>query len=257
MDIFYAIILGVIQGLTEFLPISSSGHLVIFQKLFGFKEPELLFDCAVHIGTLIAVFVYFFNDIKKITVTLLSMDFKNPNFSFAIDIITGSIPTAIIGFAFKDAFEKAFNSAFTTGIMLCITGIFLGITKFVPKGRKKRAGFLNSLLIGSAQGIAIIPGISRSGATIVCGLICGLEREIAARFSFLLSIPAIIGAFFFEIAKINEIHNITSLVIGVMSSAIVGILALKTLITMIKKGKLFYFSIYCLLLGIITVIICL
>lgn len=254
MDMTHAIILGAVQGITEFLPVSSSAHLVIFQDMFGLKEPELLFDCAVHIGTLLAVFLYFFEEIKKIILSLISFDLNNAEFLLCMDIITGSIPTAIIGFVFKNLFEKAFGSVLMTGIMLCVTGIFLATTKLMLKGHKKRVGILNSLIIGTAQGIAIIPGISRSGATITCGLAFGLERKLAFNFSFLLSIPAIIGAFLLESINIKQISNPIPLLSGTISSAIVGILALKMLGRMVKKGQLHYFSSYCILLGIVTII---
>jgi len=257
MSIFEAIFLGVIQGLTEFLPISSSGHLVIFQKLLGFQEQQLLFDCALHIGTLLAVFIYFSEDIKKIFNSILNYKKNSPDSMLLADIITGSIPTAIIGLLFKDYFEKVFASAFIAGIMLCITGLFIGATKFIPEGRKKRVGLINSILIGIAQGIAIIPGISRSGATITCGLACKIDKELAFRFSFLLSIPAILGAFTLEAIKIEQVNNIIPLILGTLSSAIVGFLALKFLNSLIKKGHLYYFSPYCLAIGISTVIYCL
>jgi len=257
MDIIHAIILGIMQGLTEFLPVSSSGHLVILQTLFGFNEPELLFDCAVHMGTLLAVLVYFFKDIKRIISSLILFDTNSPDFLLAINIVIASIPTAIIGFTFMDLFEKAFSSALTAGIMLCMTGIFLAITRLIPERHNKKVGILTSLIIGTAQGIAIIPGISRSGATITCALACGLERELAFNFSFLLSIPAITGAFLLESLKIEHVNNIIPLLLGTISSAIVGILALKILTGMVKKGQLHYFSPYCILRGIVTIIACL
>ena len=226
MDIFDAVFLGIIQGLTEFLPISSSGHLVIFQKLLGFQQQQLLFDCALHVGTLLAVVIYFSKDIKRIFKSVLSKKENTDSFLLK-DIITGSIPTAIIGFLFKDYFERAFSSALIAGIMLCVTGLFVGATKFIPEGSKKRVGLIRSVLIGIAQGIAIIPGISRSGATIVCGLMCKIDRELAFKFSFLLSIPAISGAFILEAVKINQIKNVIPLSLGTISSAIVGLIALR------------------------------
>ncbi len=256
MDIFDAVFLGIIQGLTEFLPISSSGHLVIFQKLLGFQQQQLLFDCALHVGTLLAVVIYFSKDIKRIFKSVLSKKENTDSFLLK-DIITGSIPTAIIGFLFKDYFERAFSSALIAGIMLCVTGLFVGATKFIPEGSKKRVGLIRSVLIGIAQGIAIIPGISRSGATIVCGLMCKIDRELAFKFSFLLSIPAISGAFILEAVKINQIENVIPLSLGTISSAIVGLIALRFLNNLIKKGNLYYFSPYCFAIGISTIVYCL
>jgi len=256
MDLFHAIILGVVQGLTEFLPVSSSGHLVVFQHIFGFKEPEILFDCAVHIGTLLAVIIYFLDEIKGMLSAMFALKRHNPDSLLIRDIVVGSISTGIIGISFKDYFERAFSSCLTVGIMLCITGIFIGATRFIPEGKKKEVGIFKSFLIGISQGIAIIPGISRSGATITCGLACGLERELAFRFSFLLSIPAIIGAFLLEMPKIDGVHNLLPLVSGAVSSAIVGLISLRILNSVVKKGNLYYFSFYCILFGILSIFYC-
>ncbi len=251
MDTFHAIILGIVQGLTEFLPISSSGHLVIFQKLFGLRS-EILFDCSVHIGTLIAVFIYFWKDIMRILETVFSFNKDDPEFLLAIDIVSGSIPTAIIGFLFKDYFERAFSSAETAGVMLILTGLIIGATRFFPEGKRDRVGILRAILIGISQAVAIIPGISRSGATISCGIMCGIRRDKAFRFSFLLSIPAIIGAFLLESFRISHIKDLFPVLTGTFFSAIFGLIALKILDRMIKKGHLYYFSPYCILVGILT-----
>ncbi len=252
MKLIHSAILGAVQGITEFLPVSSSGHLVIIQNIFGLKG-DILFDCAVHIGTLIAVFVYFFKDIKGILRSLFSFSKEDPDFLLLKDIAAGTFTTAIIGFSFKRFFEKLFYSAKTAAFMLLITGAILALSRFIPEGKKKRVGILNSILIGIAQAAAIIPGISRSGITIVCGLLCGLEREVSARFSFLLSIPAILGAFLLEI-KDAKSFSIFPILIGTSVSAIVGFLSLKFLIDTIKRGKLYYFSFYCFLVGIFVAV---
>ncbi len=254
MNTSHAVILGVIQGLTEFLPISSSGHLVIFQKLLGLKsEKEILFDCSLHIGTLIAVCIYFKKEIKDIVNSVLQFNKEKYEFKIFLNIIIGSIPTAIIGLVFRDLFEKTFASAYWTGIMLCITGILLGITRFF-KNNTREIRPIYSLLIGIAQGIAIIPGISRSGATISCALMCGLKKKAAFEFSFLLSIPAIGGAFLLEVVKVKQIINIFPILLGTFLSAIVGLIALKILDKVVTKGDLYYFSPYCITAGIITII---
>ena len=204
MNHMETIFLGIVQGLTEFLPVSSSGHLVIFEKLLGLKEPEILLDVSLHLGTLIAVCIYFRTDLVHMVAELWSFvspgSKKNngarPNARLAMMVVLGSVPTAIIGLAFKDPLEKAFGSLFTVGIMLLITGTIVGITRLIPKSHNKamRVGPLVALAVGTAQGLAIMPGISRSGSTIVCALLLGLNRELAGRFSFLLAIPAIVGA---------------------------------------------------------------
>ena len=271
MDIEQTIFLGIIQGLTEFLPISSSGHLVIFQHLIGLKNPEVLLDISLHIGTLLAVLIFFRADIKMMIyegIGLIGTVFRKQNPSSKIQqfpyaalilwIVIGTIPTALIGILFSSYFQKMFGSTFFVGFMLIVTGAILGASRFIPDyfTKKSNVGLIVSLGIGIAQGAAIIPGISRSGATIVCGLFCGLKRELAGRFSFLLSIPAIIGATIlkFDITEITEIGFIPFFT-GIFVSFLVGLIALKITMNMVKKGNLYYFSPYCFLAGIVTILI--
>jgi len=271
MDIEQTIFLGIIQGLTEFLPISSSGHLVIFQHLIGLKNPELLLDISLHIGTLLAVLIFFWTDIKMMiyeSIGLISTVFRKENPSSKIQqfphvalilwIVIGTIPTALIGLIFSSFFQKMFGSPFFIGFMLIVTGAILGASRFIPDHvtKKSNVGVMLSIAIGIAQGAAIIPGISRSGATIVCGLFCGLNRELAGRFSFLLSIPAIIGATIlkFDMTKITEIGFIPFFA-GIFVSFLVGLIALKITMNMVKKGNLYYFSPYCFLAGIAAIVI--
>ena len=256
--------LGIVQGLTEFLPVSSSGHLVIFENLLGFKEPEILLDASLHLGTLLAVCIYFRSDLLKMFQGLWS--WLKPTHdttrrltahaSMAVMVVVGSIPTALIGLIFKDPLEKLFGAVTAVGVMLLVTGLITGVTKFIPEERGKwdRLKVWMALVIGMAQGLAIIPGISRSGSTIVCALLLGLRREIAGRFSFLLSIPAIIGAVGLQlesdaIARVG----IIPLVAGFASAALVGFFALKLLMGMVKKGHFYYFAPYCLAIGILTI----
>ncbi len=256
MNIFETTILGIIQGLTEFLPVSSSGHLVLFQNLLGFKEPELLLDCSLHLGTLLAVCVYFRHDIKEIVTDIWKRDFKNPHASLALWVVVGSVPTAVIGLVFKTPLERLFGSVATVGSMLIATGIIVALTRMIPEGfgTRTRVGLLGALAVGAAQGLAIIPGISRSGATIVCALLFGLDRDLAGRFSFLLAIPAIIGALAIQIdLDALERVGLVPLVFGFFSSAIVGLLALKLLMGIVRKGHLYYFAPYCWVIGLLVV----
>jgi len=254
MDIFQTITLGIIQGLTEFLPVSSSGHLVLLQNLFGLKEPELLLDSSLHLGTLFAVCLYFRDDIKQMVREVLKFDLSKPHGSLALWVLVGSLPTGIIGLLFKTPLERLFGSLPIVGLMLVATGVIVGSSRLIPKNyhSRERVGLLIALAVGTAQGLAIIPGISRSGATIVCGLFCGLDRELAGRFSFLLSIPAIIGALAVQL-NVEALENvgIAPLLFGFASSAVVGILALRLLMGMVKKGHLSYFAPYCLALGLL------
>ncbi|MBW1735082.1 MAG: undecaprenyl-diphosphate phosphatase [Deltaproteobacteria bacterium] len=260
------ILLGVVQGLTEFLPVSSSGHLVIFKNILGFKEPELLLDVALHLGTLLAVCVYFRSDLRKMAEELWGMavsgkgrgDRPGPYASLALMVVVGSFPTALIGITFKTPLERMFGSVSTVGVMLVITGIITGLTKFIPadRGALTRVGPLAALAIGTAQGLAIIPGISRSGSTIVCALLLGLNRDLAGRFSFLLSIPAIIGALLlqFEAGAIEKV-GLVSILWGFASAALVGFMALKLLMGMVRKGHFYYFAPYCWAVGAFTIVL--
>lgn len=256
MNIFETIFLGIIQGLTEFLPVSSSGHLVFFQNILGFKEPELLLDCSLHVGTLLAVCIYFKSDLKKIISETWRFDFKKPHANLGLWVVVGSIPTGIIGLIFKTPLERFFGSVIMVGLMLVATGVIVSLTKMIPKGYGSRiqVGVLAALAVGTAQGLAIIPGISRSGATIVCGLLLGLDRELAARFSFLLSIPAIIGAVAIQwnIEALQRV-GLVPLLFGFSASALVGLMALKLLMSMVRRGHLYYFAPYCWAVGLFII----
>jgi undecaprenyl-diphosphatase len=270
------IFLGVIQGLTEFLPVSSSGHLVVFQNLIGLKEPELLLDCSLHLGTLLAVCIYFRSDVglmvkeiwqllKQTMKILRGSGRSDPDVSSRQQydylvwwVIIGSVPTGIIGLVFREPLENLFGSVSTVGVMLIVTGIIVGLTRLMPEGYGTRAriGFMVALAVGTAQGLAIIPGISRSGATIVCGLLFGLDRELAGRFSFLLAIPAIIAALAVQI-NVEALARVgfVPLLFGFLSSALVGFVALKLLMGMVKKGHLYYFAPYCWAVGLLILVL--
>lgn len=271
MNLLSSIFLGVIQGLTEFLPVSSSGHLVFFQNLLGMREPDILFDVALHLGTLLAVFIFFRADLMQIVLDIkgwftdimsgkspLSSIKMRPHALFALWVIIGTIPTGIIGVLFKDALESLFGKVQVVGIMLILTGLIVFISRLIPQSymKKERIGFLTAILIGIAQGIAIIPGISRSGITIVCGLLCGLERELAARFSFLLSIPAIAGALALQLSS-HETGALAAapMLTGFVTAAIAGFVALKVLMQMVKRGNLAWFAPYCWAIGLSVVFI--
>ena len=261
MNILQSIFLGIIQGLTEFLPVSSSGHLVFFQSLMGLKEPPIFFDIMLHLGTLLAVVVYFWTDIWKIAQGLgavLKRKHKNlPQVKLFLLIILASIPTGLMGILFKDWFESFFSKPKLVGGMLLITGLVLWITRFAKKEGKplEQIGWFDAILIGIAQGAAIIPGISRSGATISTGLFCGLDRELSGKFSFLLSIPAILGATLLEFRKIDMASELGTVLIGTAVAFGVGILALTFLMKIIKMGRIFNFSYYCCGMGILMIIL--
>ena len=273
MTTLEAILLGIIQGLTEFLPVSSSGHLVLFQHLFGLKEAELFFDVCVHLGTLLAVIVVFHQEIKNIILALVRLLSSttskktalhkiesDPDLKMALLIVIGSIPTAALGFLFRSIADRLFSSAFIAGLMLMLTGLLLWITRWaathVDRPGTDRLTPKNALIIGVVQGLAIIPGISRSGSTISIGLLLGINREMAARYSFLLSIPAIIGA---GLLSLKGGFSQTDLAIqismlGAGTAALVGYGALKSLLHVVKKGHLHLFAPYCWLVGILAIV---
>ena len=265
MNVIETIILGIIQALTEFLPVSSSGHLVIFQNILGFKDPELFLDCSLHLGTLFAVIIFFRNDIKKMIADLIRIatsaegsraKVSKLKDSMLLWVVVGSIPTGIIGLVFRTELENLFGSVIMVGWMLILTGIILALTRLIPRdANRKRLGLLIAFAVGIAQGLAIIPGISRSGSTIACGFLCGLEREQAGRFSFILSIPAIIGALAIQM-DFNALNRVGIIPVfaGFITSAIVGFFALKLLMRMVKKGHLFYFAPYCWAVGLATIL---
>ncbi|MFH1257567.1 MAG: undecaprenyl-diphosphate phosphatase [Candidatus Micrarchaeota archaeon] len=253
MDLFQAIILASIQGIAEWLPISSSAHLAAAQMLMN-VQPPIIFDIMLHVGTLIAAIAYFRKDISNMLLALAKFDRKNGDFKLAILIIVASIPTAIIGFAFKDFFESQFSNLPAIGVAMLITGAFLYVCE--RKTGNKSVGNKNSLFMGIAQGIAVMPGISRSGATIGAGLLMGISRESATRFSFLLSIPAIFGAAFFEwvTAKGADVIELQLLVIPALVSMVVGYFSIAFMMKFVRERGLKPFAYYCFAFGLLAII---
>jgi undecaprenyl-diphosphatase len=245
-------ILAVIQGLTEWLPVSSSGHLVITQKILGLNLP-LIFDMMLHVGTLIVVLTVFRKDIADIIKAVVKRDFENEKGKLALFIVVGSVPIAIIGFIFHDVIESLFSNLLAVGIALIITGSVLFFSEKRLGNRKM--GFLDSLLIGLAQGITIIPGVSRSGITIATGLLRKIDKVTAFRYSFLLSVPAIIGAAVMESRDmILRNMDMVPLFLGATISMIVGYVSLKLLQKIIMNEKFHLFAYYCWTVGIAIIL---
>lgn len=251
MTIPQAVILGIVQGITEFFPVSSSGHLVIMQGLFGIKEPQLAFDIFLHLGTLLSIVIYFRKDIVSIVMK---------DRITALYLITASIPTFAIALMFKDVVEELFARPHIVGYMFLATGIvLLAATFYIRFNRSsapKRPNFINSLIIGAAQGAAIIPGISRSGATIAAGIFSGIGKEQAVRFSFLLAIPAISGATVFKCAKIGSSltsANLPNFLAGGITAAATGIFSIGVLLKAVKSDKLYVFGIYCIIAAFVVI----
>jgi undecaprenyl-diphosphatase len=252
MDIFQALILGIVQGITEWLPISSSGHLVLFQQFFN-MDASVAFDVLLHVATLIVIFIVFWKDITAIFKSLISIRWDD-NTKLFLFIILASIPTAIIGLLFQDWLKGLFTNMLLLGVFFIINGIILFLTKFAKEKQGKELNWLDSILMGIAQGLSIIPSISRSGATVSTGLFLGLKKEKLITFSFLIAIPAIIGAFVMESGNLS-FENPLTLIIGSLASLVVGYFSLKFIIKIIEKGKWHYFAYYCVLLGIIIIIL--
>ncbi len=247
------LVLAVVQGITEWLPISSSGHLVIIQKWMGLEDLPLFFPVALHVGTVCVVLLTFWKDIAEIFKALVRLDFRSEEGKLALYIAVGSVPTAAVGFFFHDVFESFFQSLLAVGVALFLTGSFLYISERRKNGRE--LGCLDSLLIGIAQGVAIIPGISRSGVTITTGLLRRVGKEKVFRYSFLLSIPAVIGAAATESMNLTVSSVDTAIfLLGAVTSMIVGYASLKLLLKVILRERFHLFAYYCWIVGIMLVL---
>ncbi len=261
MNVFDVIILAVIQGITEFLPISSSGHLVLAQSLLGFTEPMLTFDIVLHLGSLVSVLIYYRRQLQAIITSFWKWLFHrstmtesdNYHFGFIPLVIIATIPATIIGLLFKDIIEQLFTSPKLVSVSLCITAVILYITQFQKKGDSNSILWWQALIIGIAQAFAITPGISRSGSTIAASVLLGVKPEKSAEFSFLLSIPAIVGAFILSLGEISHSQSdtlsLTNMLLGASIAGIVGYYAIKYLIVLLSQRKLHWFSYYLMLVG--------
>lgn len=242
-----AFILGIIQGLTEFLPISSTGHLYLGRHMFGLDEAGLFLDTMLHVGTLLAVLVVYKNELLQIV--------KNPTGKLSLLLIIGTIPAVVVGLLLNDLFESISKTGVTIGWEFLFTGFILWIADGVKKGAKKmdNISYGDALFIGSFQAAAIFPAVSRSGLTIAAGLFRKLDRETAAYFSFLLSIPVIAGGILFKVGDIASGHieaiSLGSLMVATVSSALFGYFAVVWMINFLKKRSLKIFAIYVWMLG--------
>lgn len=269
--------MGLIQGFTEFLPVSSSGHLAIFGSLMDLQGGGIVFEVLLHVGTLAAVFAAFYKELLELIgegFSLLGRFFQalcgklkwnqildNEKKYFICYILLTMIPTVILGLAFKKMIEAAYEGMLIPGIGLLLTGGILLYTMKLKKGSKqeKDMTFWDALLIGLAQGVATLPGISRSGSTIVAGRLRGLSPELAVKFSFIMSIPAILGATVlqFQDGAIGQLgmETIALYLLGAVIAAASGFICIKWLLGIIKKGKLYYFSYYCFGMGALAILL--
>lgn len=269
MTVFQSIILGIVQGLTEFLPISSSGHLVIVPKLLGWNlDPQaaFLFDVLVQVATLIAVFAYFYQDLIEIAVAfvqaLIRRDpFGSPKARLGWMLLLASVPAGLFGLILKDAVEQAFNSLAATGFFLLVTAGLLVLAESVGKRlhQIEEVRWQDALVIGLFQSLAIFPGVSRSGATITGGMIRDLKRATAARFSFLMSIPIMLAAGVLAALDLRSVPDLSGQLAvfmpGFVAAAVVGYLSIRWLLQFLTRHPLYLFAIYCASLGLLTLLI--
>lgn len=286
MTLLQAILMGMIQGLTEFLPVSSSGHLAIFKNVFHVNtEMKMTFDILLHVGTLIAVFICYWADIKKMVVEGVRMlidcvangvTFFSNRFNgeeeeyrriitgsyrkFVLLVLVSTIPTGIIGFLGKDLVEKTGENMLIIGVCLLITACLLMIADKSVSGRKtpKDITYKNAVGIGIAQGIATLPGISRSGMTITACLLSGFDKRFAVKYSFIMSIPAILGAAVLDLKNMFSesitASEISCYIIGMLVAAIVGFFCIKFVLALVRNRKFKYFGYYCIVMGLLSVI---
>lgn len=269
MTEFIAVILGIIQGLTEFLPISSSAHLVIIPFLFGWHIPEdqaFVFGVLVQIGTLLAVIIYFWKDLTGIFSAFVRglvqhKPFADPQSRLGWYLVLATIPAGLGGLLIKDAIEAVFNDARAAAALLIVTAILLVTAERI--GNRSRSfesiGWLDALWMGIAQALAVFPGISRSGATIAGGLARHLDRTSAARFSFLMSVPVMLAAGLLAVIDLFEVPNLGQfaliIAIGLATSAIVGYLSIRWLLGYLMRHSLGIFALYCLILSGVTLVV--
>lgn len=256
MSIFEAIIIGIIQGLTEFLPVSSSGHIELSKAILGVQlENNLEFSIAVHVATVLSTLFVF----RKEMIDLFSgfFSFKlNSQTHYVFKLLISAVPVGIVGVLFKDQIEALFEgNLLVVGSMLLVTAILLALTRIIQPSNTKPVGYFDSIVIGLAQAVAVMPGLSRSGATISTGLLLGKNRDEVARFSFLMVIIPVLGAAFLDIIKGDITHILTApIVAGFIAAFVSGFLACSFMLRIVRKGNLYWFALYCALIGIVALI---
>ncbi len=254
-DIAKLLILGIVQGLTEFLPVSSSGHLVLIGHMVDFTEAGNMTEVVLHVGTFLAVIAYFWKRLISLATGVLKGDSAALRYVSALAV--GSIPVIVVYFAAGDFIESLFDEPIWAGAFLCVTGLML-LSLLRRPTEKESITTGRGLMVGIAQAVALLPGISRSGSTIVLARHLGISRAQAAEFSFLLSLPAMAGAIIIKgigLLKGDEVVVLIPALVGLLSSAIVGYLALLLLFSVIKKGKLWIFGVYSLLAGVTAILL--
>lgn len=287
MTLLNAILLGILQGAAEFLPISSSGHLAIFENIFDIQNAGMVFDVLLHLGTLLAIVIAFWKDISHLFIEgimiikdciinigrlLFNIGKTNDNKKkylkivnssyrkFVLLIIVSTIPTGILGFLLEDIVSAAAQSLIVTGVCLLVTGVLLIIADLsnIGQRRPKQVTYSQAGIIGVVQGLATLPGISRSGSTITACLLCGFDKNFAVKYSFIMSIPAVLGAVILKLKDFGSVvvsqTEITNYIIGTLVAAVIGYICIKTMLVIIRGKKFRYFSYYCFLMGAFSII---
>ncbi len=265
MDIIHGIVLGILQGATEFIPVSSSGHLVLVPWLLGWQAPDLVFDTVVHWGTLLAVLAYFRDDWRRLLAAglriLRDRERESPHDRLLWLLAAGTVPAAVIGFLFEDLFESLFSAPGWVCFFLLVTAGFLALSERLGRRSRDLEGLrlVDALLIGIVQAAAIAPGISRSGATTSQGMLLGFKRPDAARFSFLLATPIIFGAGLFKLLDLfnvpDPLAQLPTLVVGFCAAAVTGYLCIWILLRYLQRGRLYPFAVYCGIAGVACLIV--
>ena len=262
MDWLQALILGIVQGLTEYLPVSSSGHLAIGAHLFGLEgDDNLAFTVLVHVATVLSTIVVLWHEIAWLTKGVLKCK-MNDEMRYLIGILISMIPVGIVGFCFKDKVEEVFGSGlFIVGCMLLLTAALLTFSYYAKPRQRENISWRDAFIIGIALACAVMPGLSRSGSTITTGLLLGNKKETLAQFSFLMVIPPILGEALLDVLKIMKGEaafggiDTLPLVVGFLAAFISGCVACKWMINIVKRGKLIYFGIYCAIAGVLTLLL--
>jgi len=262
MTPWQAILLGILQGLAEFLPISSSGHLVIVPHLLGWPDPGLTMDTMLHMGTLLAIVVYFWSDLWELAAAALSSikrrSLDDPQARVAWGVVVATIPGAVVGLLLEDVFERLFGLPRAAAGFLLVTALLLVVSELAGSRRRPitSMSWMDALLIGLAQMLAIVPGLSRSGSTIATGMLLGFRREDAARFSFLLGVPIMAGTGLYQLAKfitgVADSPPAMLVVLGMASAAISGYLAIAGLLAVVRRRSLLGFAAYCAVFGLLV-----
>ena len=269
MEWLDALILGIVQGLAEYLPISSSGHLEIFRQILGVNLPSdvtLQFDVILHAATVCSTLVILWPMFSRLCVSFFTFK-RDYDFYYVCKILVSCIPIAIVGFCFKEQVEEFFgNGLFVVGICLCVTALLLLFAHYadrlIPANRGRDISWLDAFIIGCAQAVAVLPGLSRSGTTIATGILLGDKRDQMAQFSFLMVIIPILGEALLDVKDMlggematqgGEI-GVGAMVIGFVAAFVVGCCACKWMIEIVKRGKLYWFALYCLVMGVLCIV---